>query len=371
MPTILITSVGSLVGHNVLTALRPVRDELFVIGLETSPDAANNFRCDAAYLVPPTSDEAQFEQRLGEIVVTANVDLVFSGTDTDLPLLAKISVGETLSESVFLVPPPEIVEICNDKYETYRFAREHGLPFATTAAMPSELEGMLARHGYPFICKARRGSATKGVFLVRGLQEAEAALDDDRFILQPYLGDLGEVAEIQSPHPQGSPLSVTFRAVQYSTQFLIGRNGSILGYFATEAVMVGGRSISCTPIVDSRLDAVARHYGERLARMGYRGPLNIQSKRLPDGQYVPFELNARFTGQTDARALMGYNEVLLAIEHFLDIELDIEAQNPVLQQRFITRIMTSYATDRQDVEALREQGQWTRADRNPGDNPCS
>ncbi len=167
------------------------------------------------------------------------------------------------------------------------------------------------------------------------------------------------------------PLSVTFRSLQYSTQFLIGSSGSILGYAATEAVMVGGRSISCTPILDNHLDAMARRYGERLAQMGYRGPLNIQSKRLGNGQYVPFELNARFTGQTDARALMGYNEVLLAIEHFLDFNWDMQANAPALPPRSVTRMMTSYATDRRDVEALTEQGQWIRAGRKPGDTACS
>lgn len=368
MPSILITSVGSLVGHNILTSLQSVRDRLFVIGLDTNPRAANNYRCDAAYLVPPTNNESLFEQKVGEIVKNSDVDIVLSGTDTDLPVLAQMSADETRGRTIFLVPPPKLVEVCNDKYQTYQFAREHGLTFAVTATTPSELESMLSQYGFPLICKARRGSATQGVFLVRRPEEAQAALDDKRYVLQPYLGDLSEIAALQSVHALGLPLSVTFRSVQYSTQFLIGRNGAILGYFATEAVMVGGRSTKCTRIRDTSLDTMASRYGERMAQMGYRGPLNIQSKRLPDGKYVPFELNARFTGQTDARALMGYNEVLLAIGHFLDLQWDSDWQNPAFEQRFVTRTMTSCATELGDVEALTAQGQWTRSGKNAGEN---
>lgn len=128
VPTILIISLGSLMGHNILTALQFIRDRLFVIGSETNPAAANNFRCDAAYLIPPTNNGPLFERKLHETVVTADVELVLTGTNNDLPVLARMSTGETRSDRVLLVPPSKLVEICNDKYEKYRFAREHGLP---------------------------------------------------------------------------------------------------------------------------------------------------------------------------------------------------------------------------------------------------
>lgn len=95
MPKVLITSVGSLVGHNILSALQPARDRLYVIGTETDPAVANNFRCDAAFLVPPTSEQDQFASRLSEIIRDEQVDLVLSGTDTDLPNLAALSATES------------------------------------------------------------------------------------------------------------------------------------------------------------------------------------------------------------------------------------------------------------------------------------
>ena len=360
---ILITSVGSLVGHNLLAALEPVRDRLFVIGVETDPSAVNNFRCDVAYVVPPTGDEIGFERSLREIVVTEDVSLVIAATDTDLPALARLSTEEPLSDTVFLVPPLDLVEICNDKYQTALFAREHGLPFAETASIPEELDRMSAQYGYPLIAKPRRGSATQAVFLVRDPEEARAALKDGELILQPYLGDLGEISELLSLPRHGLPLSVSFRAVQYSSQLLFGRDGSILGHIATEASMERGRSIRCRRVHDDQLDATALLYGALMAQRGYRGPLNIQSKRLSDGRYVPFELNARFTGQTDARALLGFNEAYLAIDHFLDLGWEPETDSYAGKPASVARILTSYTTDRRDVDALANEGRWARSSR--------
>ena len=51
MRTILITSVGSLVGHNILESLASRRQEWRIVGVNSLALAANNFRCDAAYLV--------------------------------------------------------------------------------------------------------------------------------------------------------------------------------------------------------------------------------------------------------------------------------------------------------------------------------
>ena len=123
-------------------------------------------------------------------------------------------------------------------------------------------------------------------------------------------------------------------------------------------------------VQDSLLDAIAWAYAEHMAQLGYRGPLNIQSKRLADGSYVPFELNARFTGQTDARALLGFNEALLAIEHFLDLEFEVGVTTLLDGPPSVSRILTSYAADLRDIETLNVHGLWSKAD-TPTDSKTS
>ena len=358
MQRILITSVGSLVGHNILSALEPVRSRVFVIGVEVDPGQVNNFRCDAAYLAPPIGDAAAFKQRLIEIVQGEGVSLVLSGTDTDLPVLAQLG-EEAGSGTTFLVPRPRIVEICGDKYRTFRFARECGLPFVETATEPDEVKKLWEEYGGPLICKARRGSGSQAAFVVRDPEEAQAAVENGSFVFQPILGDLDEVKDLLGSFRYGVPLSASIRSVQYSAQFLFGIDGSQLGYIATEVTMEAGKSVRCTTLRDDRLDALALRWGAQLARLGHRGPLNIQCKRLSDGQYVPFELNARFTGQTGARPLLGFNELRVALAHLLGLESG-DDDGPTPFGRYVVRIPTSYALDISDVDALAGDRHWTR-----------
>jgi len=56
----------------------------------------------------------------------------------------------------------------------------------------------------------------------------------------------------------------------------------------------------------------------KLKELGHKGPLNIQG-RLTDRGFKIFEMNARFTGITGLRALMGFNEVEACIKKWLDI----------------------------------------------------
>jgi carbamoylphosphate synthase large subunit len=81
--SILITSVGSLVGLNILDSLEAMRTRLRVVGTNSEPKAPNNFRCDVAYLAPETADPA-FIARLRTIIAHEKPDLVLAGRDADL-----------------------------------------------------------------------------------------------------------------------------------------------------------------------------------------------------------------------------------------------------------------------------------------------
>jgi len=56
--------------------------------------------------------------------------------------------------------------------------------------------------------------------------------------------------------------------------------------------------------------ATARKIAEGI---GSRGPLNVQGRVDADGQFVPFEINPRFSASTYLRTLAGFNEV----DHFI------------------------------------------------------
>ena len=67
---VLLTSVGSLVGQNILDVLEypgfSRRSLMRVVGSNSVPDAACNFRCDRCYLLPLTAT-AEYSARMREI----------------------------------------------------------------------------------------------------------------------------------------------------------------------------------------------------------------------------------------------------------------------------------------------------------------
>ena len=69
---VLLTSVGSLVGQNILDVLEypgfSRRSLMRVVGSNSVPDAACNFRCDRCYLLPLTAT-AEYSARMREILL--------------------------------------------------------------------------------------------------------------------------------------------------------------------------------------------------------------------------------------------------------------------------------------------------------------
>jgi hypothetical protein len=59
-----------------------------------------------------------------------------------------------------------------------------------------------------------------------------------------------------------------------------------------------------------------------LAAQGWRGPMNIQCQPDASGRLMIHEFNARFTGATAARHLLGHDEVGIALASFIGYPLD-------------------------------------------------
>jgi len=81
MPSLLITSVGSGVGHNPLDGLEGRRQGLRVIGSNSEASAAANFRCDRFYLAPPAADAAAWDAFHEALMAREAIDLAIPARD--------------------------------------------------------------------------------------------------------------------------------------------------------------------------------------------------------------------------------------------------------------------------------------------------
>jgi carbamoyl-phosphate synthase large subunit len=356
---LLVTSVGSGVGHAILAALRRSEAPWYVVGMNSVAFDAGVFGCDSAWLTPPVSDRAAFEARLIEVVEAEGPALIVPGRDDDLPILA--AMRERLAElgAFALVGSPEAVDICGDKYRTAKVFRAAGLPFTETAASREEIEALLDACGFPLLAKPRRGYGSRGVRVLFDRDGIEAVLACGvEMVVQEYLVPRSwnkTRAEITPTDVERD--GVLLHEDEVRAQVLLGRSGEVLGSIAIRAELVGGRPIALEVLDEPLLEAVAREGAELLGRHGLIGPCSITGRWLADGSWGYYEVNARFNGATGMRAAFGFNEVEAAWRHFVEGEEKPDCLT-FDKDLVVCRYLAETVVRKGDLERLRQRGKW-------------
>lgn len=360
---LLLVSGGSLVGDNILDALEGRRAdvELFATNSDASADGLGRF--DGVYLVPPTrGDAAAFERRLLEVMQRVAPDLVIPCRDDDVVFLAGLKERRADLSARLLCGSRAVALATCDKSLSQRFCADRGLPFVPTLAAPAgeeEARAFARRHGFPLLAKPVRGYASRGVRLLLDEAQLLRAAVSDGCLIQRYLGDGDAVfAAHRELVENGVPLFHTFEGLKYSIQVMIGPDGAHAGTFCSVNVNRHGTSLSLERDRDADGRALAGRCAEALSAAGWRGPVNVQCQRTPEGDLYIYEFNARFSGATAARRLMGYDEVGLAIELFTGTAI---APNPAAPGAGrVTRVAVDTVPQSPVGEALEAQGFWER-----------
>ena len=355
---ILITSVGSLVGWTVLTALESLRSRLTIIGCNTLSASSNVFDCDRAYRVPNTADAQAYLDSLRAVVVQERPDLIIPGRDEELAVLSELAADNVCRHICVLAPPQDLVPIFNDKLETARFAAREGLPFAATAYEAGEISALVESCGFPLLIKPRFGGhASKGVRIVINPAQLQAAVAGGGALVQECLNP-ETLSGLEDFAPEtGLPLNYSIRDLRYAAEWLVGGMGELLSLQGVVSRTEGPLSMHMRLTDDGSLLGVAEAYARVLAKAGHRGVANIQGKRLADGRFVPFELNGRFTGSAAARAFMGCNQVAQAVCHFLWNESYTDA--PFHPDTTTLRSTVYRAIDQNAIDTFDIEGFWS------------
>jgi len=359
---LLLLSVGSLLSQRFIDALGARRAGCVLIGTNSVAEAAGNFRCDTAYLVPPAAAAEAYIERLAELIRDEHPDLVIPCRDDDVLALAILGERLTHGDAVLLTGTVAAARIMNDKLETARFAARHGLPFAPTAQSAREALELAEAHGLPLIGKPRCGYGSRGVVLLRSIEEIERAFASRAdLIAQPFLDPPADMEALIAPFEAGLPFFYSFpEAGTHALQVIIGPDGAISNPFGTVSAQVAGAAIDSRRCDDPELLEVGRAYGRAAAAEGWKGPLNVQLKHTPAGRFVAFELNGRFTGTMGERVFMGSDEIAKVVGLFLAGK-GFPAIS-VSEADFVQRYPGSYPVPRAGVVALQTVGRWSRDD---------
>ena len=286
---IAVTGVGGGVGQSILKSLDYA--DYNVVALEGGSLSAGLYTSKKSYLIPFANKENYIPELL-EICRKEKISLLFPGTDPELmPLSLNRHLFAEIGTTV-LVSRPEVITIADDKQQTYDQLAKAGInvPFTTLAEnfMPDW-------ESYPFILKQKvGGSRSKNVYIINDRVEWDATLNGigdgiSNFIVMDYIeGD------------------------EY-TCGTVNLNDSCKGVIIMRRILRDGDTYKCFTEKNEMIETEVRHLVETIKPFG---ACNVQL-RLKDGKPFIFEINARCSGTTAARALSGFNEPKMIADFLL------------------------------------------------------
>ena len=263
---------------------------------------------DDTYLVR-SSPPQQYAEQLLDIALRDKVDAVAPGAEAVHRILAeKREMFERLGILVML-NTREVIGTCADKSAVSAFLRECNIAVPDTRNVTSgrDVEGFAS---YPCVVKPDSMSGGSNlVFIAEDQQEA--------VFLVRYLRKRGYNSTLQ-------------QYINCLREFTVGvlsaPTGEVLGSVAMERLLdnklsyklrYGDRVIS-SGWSQGRIDNFpeVRAQAERIATaLNSKWAMNIQGRLNEDGVFLPFDINPRHSGTTYLRALAGFNEPHLLLQH--------------------------------------------------------
>lgn len=286
------TGIGGGAGQSIVKALQnaPYR----VVGLDGDSLGAGLYAVPSAYRIP-FAKHPDFIATLLDICAREKVAMLFPGLDAELPVLAANVDKFSAIGTRVVVSSPEVVEIADNKLRTFDTLRNAGISIPDTIDLSTTVTSQKLPLPVPFILKPRSGGArSKSVYLVKDELQFQAlqgdpSVDMTQFVAQAYIeGD------------------------EY-TCGTVTLNGQHAGTIVMRRILRDGDTYKCFTVNEPRIE---EEVAKVVAAIQPNGPLNVQL-RVQNGIPYIFELNARCSGTTGARALAGFNEPQMIADFFL------------------------------------------------------
>lgn len=285
MRNIVVTGVGGGVGQGILKALA---DTTYgVVGVDSEELATGLYASPKAYKGCYASDP-NFADRLLEICRKEECGLIFPGLDAELLPLSEHAERFHAEGIIPVVSSGKVIRTCGDKLATNMFLKQHGVPVPETCRL-SEFSAF----DRPVVLKPQLGGCrSQGVYLAHSPEEMAVyrqLVDPDNCIVQEYIeGD------------EYTCGSVTLKE-------------KCAGVIVMRRILRNGDTYKAFVERNPRLESLVRAIAETLKPFG---ACNIQL-RVRNGEPFVFEINARCSGTTAARALAGFNEPRMIADYLL------------------------------------------------------
>jgi len=328
---------GASLGTELLKCLRDA-GRYRVFGCDISPYAYGHFERDF---------EATFRVSLGNYVESLlalcrehDIHFILPGGEGPLNLLRAALPRLDDSGVALVCNDPSVIDLCSDKARAFEALTAYGIgvPQTRLAHGVDDLDGVR----FPCIVKpATDSGGSSFVFYAASRDEAKSHVN--------YLIQAHRLALIQE--------YIADDDGEFTVGVLSLSDGRIFG------------SIALRRLLDSKLSCLMRKPGvissgysqgliddfpavraiaERIAlAVGSRGPINVQG-RLRNGIFVPFEINPRFSASTYLRAMAGFNEVDIFLEH---LTTGTVPSRPEIRPGYYLRSLSEQFVPRQRIQS--------------------
>jgi len=247
-------------------------------------------------------DYSRYIDSVIDACLAANATWLVPGGEQPMVLLG--AAVEQLSDGgIRLVGNnPEVIRLCSDKRATFERMQQLGIaiPKTVTATNADAVRSV----GFPCIVKpATASGGSASVFLATDIEEALVYIHFIRSNAGTPLAQ--EYIDIEEGEYTVGVLSLPDRSIVGSIALRRSLDAKLsVAYRGRGGVISSGYSqglIADFPRVRRTAEEIARD-------LGSEGPLNIQG-RVRNGEFIPFEINPRFSASTYLRAMARFNEI--------------------------------------------------------------
>ena len=310
-----ITSIGSGVGQSIVDSCRLSRLPIKTFGYGMNPFAFGAYDCDVQRSLPSIYC-SDYIERLLECCSKDHLDILIPGHDDELLLLAD-NMQKFNTIGIYIpVPDRNVIELCRDKVLMSRTLSKITHTFVKSYSKTELIEAVeRGEVAYPLIAKPISGFASKGLLIINGVDDLTLVTNDHviQELVAPCIGDKNH-AIFMTALEKGQIAQVS----EISLQVVTGKHGQELGRFASFNKLKNGVPIEIVPANVPEAWKAVDEFLPFLQKYGLRGPINIQG-RMTNLGVLFFEMNARVTGITGLRALMGFNEVETVIADAINL----------------------------------------------------
>jgi len=266
---ILVTSVG-IRGYLIKYLKNALKEKGKIFAADCSKYAPALYDADNYFILPNISEKNCIDELLKICLIN---NIIVSHNDKEIPILAKQRNDFNKRGIKLIVSNSKVIDICYDKYSTYKFLKENKFLFPKTfISLEETLREINAGNlDFPLLIKPRKGSASLGIKKVFDIKELRDSFNIyDNLIIQEFL--------------QGD---------EYGVDVFSNSNLKPVSIFIKRKIkMRAGETDKAITVYDKKMIEFIK---KLIKTLGLYGPGDIDLFKRGN-EYIIIEINPRFGG---------------------------------------------------------------------------